>query len=50
MFILFREKRFLKGRTANRHWWTGINVLRRRENDVEGTRQNTSVTSGKGGL
>ncbi len=46
---LLTERKFI-GRTVNRHWWTGINVPRRGENDVEGTRQIASVTSGKGGL
>jgi len=38
------------GRTVNRHRWIGINVPRRRENGVEGTRQIAHVTSGEGGL
>jgi hypothetical protein len=42
--------RFVVARTRNRHRWSGREYQGDRENRGEGTRQNTPVTSGEGGL
>jgi len=39
-----------KNRTPNQHWWSGREYQGAWENSGEGTRQNSTVTSGEGTL